>query len=102
MTNKIWQPSADIFHCADQWYVKLELAGIAPDNITIMARGNTLSVSGTRRDTQERSNPFYHSLEIAYSNFSRTIRLPVVIDQDSISWEYQDGMLLIQFDGREE
>lgn len=95
MTSRNWQPPADVFRCDDDWYIKLELAGIQPGEVRISAHQNTLSVSGTRRDSVFQSTPSYQSLEITYSSFSRNIALPFIIDPESIRWDYQDGMLLI-------
>lgn len=87
-----------MFRCDRFWYVKLELAGVRPGELTITASEDTLSISGYRKDTLLESNPFYHSLEIAYSEFNRRVRLPFPIDTGSIQFDYQDGMLLIRLE----
>ena len=45
-----WHPKADIYHTHDGWLVKLELAGVRAEDISIRARGSCLVISGTRRD----------------------------------------------------
>lgn len=98
----LWQPSADIFRCDGHWYVKLELAGIEPDQVTLQVNDDRLFISGQRRDSVHKDSPFYHSLEITYSHFRRTLQLPFRIDQNSLELHYQNGMLLIQLDSLEE
>ena len=102
MSRGIWQPSADIFRCDGHWFIKLELAGVEPDQVTLQVDGDRLVISGQRRDSVRKGNPFYHSLEISYSRFRRTLQLPFAIDPDSIELGYQSGMLLIQLDSLEE
>lgn len=102
MNITLWQPSADIFRCDGHWYVKLELAGVEPDQVTLQVRSNRLLISGQRRDSVRKDNPFYHSLEISYSHFRRALQLPFIIDPDSLELHCQNGMLLIQLDSLEE
>src|ERR671925_378332 len=44
-----WHPRADIYHTRDGWLVKLELAGVRAEDLTIRARGSRLTVSGAYR-----------------------------------------------------
>jgi len=96
MSSPPWAPAVDILRGNDHWFVKLELAGVGPDHVRISADANVLSVRGTRRDTVLAQGFSYQSLEINYSGFERRVKLPFEIDCSSLSWRYQDGMLLIQ------
>jgi HSP20 family protein len=96
MSYAPWAPPVDILRSPSYWCVKIELAGVCPDNIEISADGTILTVRGDRRDTLLSHGFTYQSLEINYSTFERRIGLPFVIDQSRISCQYQDGFLLIQ------
>lgn len=92
-----WKPPADVFYSGNQWLVKIELAGITPDEVEIIAQGAGLVVRGRRRDLLLRQGFSCHSMEISYSNFERSFSLPDRIVPDSIGWDYQQGILLISF-----
>jgi HSP20 family molecular chaperone IbpA len=96
MKVQTWQPAADVFSKGDRWFVKLEIAGVQVDDICISACSDRLIITGVRRDILLKECVSYHSLEIAYSRFERSIMVPFNIDSSSIDWEYTDGMLLIR------
>lgn len=98
MEFAIWKPPADIMRRGERWFIKLEVAGVCPEEVEISARDNALRVRGCRRDMLLEHGYFYHSLEISYSRFERIIELPFRIDKENIRWQYRDGMLLIQLD----
>ena len=89
-----WRPSADIYRTRTGWVVKLELAGVRPEDVNVVARGSELFVSGVRRDKSVEEGWSHHSMEITYSRFERTIELPCELDRANVSVEYQDGLLL--------
>jgi HSP20 family protein len=91
-----WQPRADVYRMPDGWMVKLELAGVRPDDVTLCARGTALLVQGTRRDEQHYHGHGIYSLEIAYSRFERALELPGLSEAAEIITTYRDGMLLIR------
>lgn len=92
----IWRPPTDVLRYGERWFIKLEVAGVCPEEMEISVRGNTLRIGGCRRDMLLEEGYFYHSLEISYSKFERIVELPFAIASDSIRWEYREGMLLIQ------
>lgn len=95
MDFAIWRPPADVLYSGERWLIKLELPGVRADDLQIAVHGNSLRVSGCRRDLLMEQGLLYHSLEISYSRFDRAIELPFTIDPERMRWHYQDGMLLI-------
>lgn len=96
MEFAIWRPPVDILHYGERWFIKLEVAGVCPEEVEINAQDNTVRIRGCRRDMLLEHGYYYHSLEISYSKFERMIELPFTIDVDSVRWKYSEGMLLIQ------
>ena len=93
----VWQPRADIYQTRDGWLVKLELAGVRPDqDVTIWARGSRLTISGIRRDRLIEKGWSCYAMEIAYSRFERSIELPCDVEKARLAVECRDGMLLIR------
>ena len=90
-----WHPRADIYRTRGGWLVKLELAGVRAEDITIGARGSRLTISGTRRDRMVEEGWSCYAMEIAYSRFERSITLPCNLEAARIAIEGAEGMLLV-------
>lgn len=90
-----WEPAADVYRCEHGWLIKFDLAGVRPNDITVRAGDSSVTVSGTRRDWRIFDHQEAHLMEIAYSQFERTVELPEQIDTAKIHTEYRDGMLLV-------
>jgi len=95
MFYAMWKPAADLFHAGNNWLVRMELAGVSPAEIQMVAHHNVLQVKGRRRDLFLQAGYICHTLEISYTDFERNITLPAVIDAASIRCEYSDGILRI-------
>lgn len=95
-TGDAWQPRVDVHRTQNGWLVKLELAGVRPDEIRLVAEGHTLLVQGARRDEHCHQGMGCHCMEIAYSRFQRVLELPGLSDAAEIATSYVDGMLLVR------
>jgi HSP20 family protein len=91
-----WQPRADVYHIPGGWLIKLELAGVRPEDVRVEARGSGLVVRGTRRDDCPCHGRDCHRLEISYSRFERTLELPGISEAVEIATTYLDGMLTVR------
>ena len=96
-----WRPKVDVYRCADGWLVKLEIAGVAEQDIRTEVQHDVLIVEGRRRDLCIPNILEPMSMEINYDHFRRTVRLPGVIESTQIRTEYSEGMLLIKLRNRE-
>ena len=94
--EEIWQPRADVYLTRGGWLVKLELAGVRPDEIRLATEASRLIVQGTRRDEHCHSGMGCHCLEIAYSHFQRVVELPGLSGAAAIETSYVDGMLIVE------
>ncbi len=94
-SENFWYPAADVYKTAGGWVVKVELAGVTPDELEVEISGDTLRVSGTRRDEALTETVSYHQLEITYSRFEKTIRFPCPVEGAAIERRYRDGLLIL-------
>ena len=62
MATTAWQPQVDIYRSRDGWVVKLELAGVRPQDVSITVHGSQLRVDGVRHDriVEDRMEPLCH------------------------------------------
>jgi HSP20 family protein len=101
-TPKVWQPHVDIYHAPEGWVVKMELAGVRPQDVSITMRGSQLRISGVRYDRIVEAGWRHYAMEIAYNRFERTIELPCDLEHARISVEGRDGMLLLRVIAKKE
>jgi HSP20 family protein len=101
-SENFWYPAADVYKARGGWVVKLELAGVAPDELEVVVSGDTLRVAGCRRDEAVTESVSYHQLEITYSRFEKTIRFPCPVEGALVERRYKDGLLLLYLQSQEE
>lgn len=94
--TRAWQPQADIYRARDGWVVKLELAGVRPQDVAVTVCGSQLRIAGVRHDWIVEDGWSHQAMEIAYNRFERTIDLPRDLAQARITVECRDGMLLLR------
>jgi len=92
-----FQPQCDCYRTEDPptLHLVLELPGIDPDAVRIVASGTELAVWGVR----ERPHPGgarYHQVEIEYGAFERRIELVEDVDAAEVTATYEAGMLLLE------
>jgi HSP20 family protein len=92
----VWRPAADIYRTGTGWLVKLDLAGVHPDEVVVQVCGRCLTVRGSRRDWLLEEGLHYHSLEITYSRFERSFEFPAELEHAHLVTEYRAGMLLVR------
>jgi HSP20 family protein len=96
LSQRAWCPAADIYQTRDGWIVKVDLAGISPDDLEITIEGATLKLTGCRRDSFYSESVTYHQMEITYSRFEKTLRFPRALDDAHLLRDYRDGLLILR------
>lgn len=74
--------------------VTAELPGIAPDDVDLTMRENTLTLKGERKSRDETS--VWHRRERPNGRFSRTIQLPFRVDPEQVEARYANGLLEVE------
>ena len=100
--DRLWRPAADVYRTSDGWFVKLDLAGVSPEDLEIEVKGSHLVIRGCRRDADYEEGISYHQLEITYSRFERTIHFPCPIEGAHLARAYRDGLLILHLKGEEQ
>ena len=90
-----WRPNADIVETPAALIIRVELAGVNREDISIMVQSDHLVLTGKRHDTSYEDACRFIQLELSYHEFDRIIALPPHIDQKQIEAQLEDGILLI-------
>ncbi len=89
-------PNVDVYYSGDPQMavVKVDLAGISLDEVSIEISGRQLAILGERQ-VQETEGRVYQQVEIASGPFRRVVELQVDVDAERAKATYEDGVLRI-------
>ena len=86
-------PRVDIIEEEKAFEVHVAVPGMNKDDFKIDLNDNYLTISGERKNSREKKENNFHSVEIQYGTFSRSFTLPENVDANGISAKYVNGIL---------
>jgi len=97
-----WTPPVDVHEDKDKITVRAELPGMKKEDIEVTVVGDTLTISGERKqEEQKREGETYRS-ERYLGRFQRSITLPAEVDPNKIQATYKDGVLTVSLNKSEQ
>lgn len=91
-----------MYEKTDKFIVRAELPGMKKEDVEISLIGDTLTISGERKPSEEVKDEEYLRCELCYGKFSRSVTLPSPIDPSKVEATYENGILLITLTKAEE
>ena len=88
-------PPLNISQDDDNFYLRAEVPGIKPAELSISALRNRVSISGNRDIPREHERVSYHRKERPEGAFNRTVTLPVDVDPERVDARYAEGVLAL-------
>ena len=88
-----WVPATDILAQGDDLVIRVELAGVDPEDVDLSFSHGVLTVSGTRRPELVDDSAEFLIRERFYGEFRRVITLPEGTQADQITAEFDDGLV---------
>jgi HSP20 family protein len=95
-------PPMNITQDDDNFYLRAEVPGIKPNELSISAVRNRVSLAGKREIQREHERVSYHRKERAEGSFNRTVTLPTEVDAARVDARYADGILTLTLPKAEE
>lgn len=90
-----WFPAADVYETAAAIIVCIDISGMEPETLSVLAEESRVTVSGKRGYEPREMVSRIHQLEIERGFFERSIPLPKNIDVSGAVSESRNGFLLI-------
>jgi HSP20 family protein len=101
-STTVWSPAVDVYETDSAIIVLFDLAGVDASQTEVHAEPHLLVVRGVRRERHGASEQrMFHTLEIPYGRFERTLHLPEGTDTAAASASYKDGLLEITLPKRQ-
>ena len=85
----------DIAREGDNYIIQVSLPGVGPDNIDVTVEDNVLTIKGDTQSEHDNKEREYLIRERQVASFHRSLRLPDIVDTESINPSYKDGVLTI-------
>ena len=100
----ISSPATNIIENENSFIVELAAPGLKKEDFEIKVEKDILSISAStsneNKEVDEQTN--YSKREFNYSAFSKSFHLPETIDAENISANYENGVLKLQLNVKEE
>lgn len=87
-------PALRVWETSDAIQVESELPGLKLEDLEIVAKGNVLTISGSR-NLKAGEGESVHRRERWEGKFERALRLPVLVDSDRAEANFVQGVLTI-------
>ncbi|MCL2085346.1 Hsp20/alpha crystallin family protein [Candidatus Saccharibacteria bacterium] len=92
------QLAVDIYETDTKLMVKARIAGVSRQDLEVTISDQILTVSGIFNSNEEVDVLRYHTQECYWGEFSRTITLPVQVQEGLVDAVLKDGVLTISFE----
>jgi HSP20 family protein len=96
------QPSIDMYQTPSEVVVKAALPGVKPEEVDITITGDTLTIKGETKASQEVKREDYIYQEHRYGAFSRSITLPSFLQSEKAEATFENGILTLTIPRAEE
>ena len=90
-----WRPPVDIYETADGFTLKVELAGVAKEDVSVEVKDNVLILKGERLLDPAIKDEQYYRKERAFGRFQRSFTLQESIKPDQVKASFKSGVLTI-------
>ncbi len=96
-------PAVNIKENNDAFVVEMAAPGMKKDDFKIELNNDLLTISSEKKDEKEsKEGETYTRREYSYQSFSRSFTLPNTANAEKISAKYNDGVLLVEIQKKEE
>ncbi|MDP3510857.1 MAG: Hsp20/alpha crystallin family protein [Candidatus Melainabacteria bacterium] len=90
-------PRIDVRETDKELRISAELPGLSENEIDVSLSRDVLTISGEKKKECEQNVQGWYRMERSYGTFTRSIPLPVEVDQDSCNASFKNGVLTVSF-----
>ena len=90
------QLTIDLYQTPTDIIVQTMIAGVVPDNLSIVITRDMITIRGKREENKAINNENYFVQELYWGAFSRTISLPEEVDPEEAEAVEKHGLLIIK------
>ena len=91
-----WRPAVDVFETESSVILKVELAGVIKEDVSVEVKDNILTISGERKAENNVQEANYYRRERVFGSFRRAFNLHYDVNPEAIKARFSDGVLTIE------
>ena len=91
-----FMPLAEMEQTENAVHLKIEVPGMKADDLDVQVTKEAVMITGERKSESKSEKNGMKRSEFRYGSFSRTIPLPVPVDNNQVKGDYQDGILTLE------
>ncbi len=95
-TSASFRPAADFYETTQGLVLRLELAGVSAEDISLSLTAHELVLRGCRRPPRPEGLRRFIHLEMGFGAFERRFTLPISVNPDEVEAAYIDGILEVR------
>jgi HSP20 family protein len=99
-TGAAFRPPVDLYETAQGLVLRMELAGVISEDLSLTLCGQELVIRGQRRPCPREGMIRFLRQEIGYGFFERRFLLPASIDPEGLQARYVEGILEVNLPRR--
>ena len=88
-----WRPPADAYETETEFVIRMDIAGVAREDLAVTCDRRVLRIHGVRRDAMPPGRKTFHKMEIRVGPFERRFPMPHDCGGHAVRATYQDGIL---------
>jgi len=92
----MWTPYVEVFEKPDELVVRAELPGLKKEQIKVEITEGELTISGERKEEEEKKEKGFYRSERSYGSFLRTIPVPEGAKIENATATVKDGVLEVK------
>jgi HSP20 family protein len=96
LTTTSFAPAVDVYEDEHNVTLKIEVPGVEEKDIDVRIENSTLTVHGERKFEKEEKEENYRRVERQYGSFTRSFTLPNTVQPESVTANYDKGVLKIK------
>jgi len=90
-----FSPRLDLAEDDTRIYINVELPGVAKESVKLSIQDGILTIKGDKKKDLEAEKVNYYRTERLFGPFSRSVELPLEVENDNISAKLENGVLSI-------
>ncbi len=92
----VWRPHTDVYETDTELIIRMDVAGMDPNDFEVHMHGRILTIRGVRHDPAPSAHRHYHKMEINLGVFERNIEVPHHMEISRVEAQYGNGYLVVK------
>ena len=92
----VWAPTVDVNETASEYIIKMDLPGIAKEDVNVTLEDRQILISGQRKEETRQEGENRVVVERRSGSFYRSFTLPQAASDEGVEAEMKDGVLSIR------